>query len=475
MGGPRTGRGKHLRRRVEEKVTVKPSVFVSYRRQDAEVFAGRLYDTLVQEFGEDRVFMDVDTLKPGDDYIKAIERKLRHIDVFLAVIGNQWVTVKDERGSPRLADERDLLRLEVATALKRSIRVIPVLVGGATMPPVSDLPADIANVSRLHAFELTSARFRADVQLLVNTLRGGERGPGAGETSTRRWSWITPLAAIQPVVFGLCGVLLHLQAETNQYLYPSTKSIFFGALPVGLTLAVLSWRSNNSPGVFQGFAQLVFGAGAALALPGIDNLQSKTVALGLYVVATLFMAFSWWTIRTVPLSSPGPRAQIKAGRAAASVDDVSERNEGQEDSAGPIPEAQEEGETDARQARRPGRLKRVSAYLLVSLDLLGLFLFVAAAVLPWTDRQHSPAAGEAFLVGSLTLGPGMLSLILFGWIAEVRLCWMLGLATLAPFVFLMISGMTSALTPLALAVVAGIAVAAFAVETLRRLRRSFVP
>jgi hypothetical protein len=69
----------------------------------------------------------------------------------------------------------------------------------------------------------------------------------------------------------------------------------------------------------------------------------------------------------------------------------------------------------------------------------------------------------------------MLSLILFGWIAEVRLCWMLGLATLAPFVFLMISGMTSALTPLALAVVAGIAVAAFAVETLRRLRRSFVP
>ena len=82
-----------------------PSIFISYRRQDAEVFAGRLYDRLVQEFGEDHVFMDVDTLKPGDDYLKAIERKLRRVDVFLAVIGEQWATVTGNRGSRRLEDK----------------------------------------------------------------------------------------------------------------------------------------------------------------------------------------------------------------------------------------------------------------------------------------------------------------------------------------------------------------------------------
>jgi hypothetical protein len=89
-----------------------PSIFISYRRQDAEVYAGRLYDRLAQEFGENNVFMDVDTLQPGEDYVKAIERKLRHIDIFLAVIGDRWVTVTDDQGA------RGLITIKTCCASK---------------------------------------------------------------------------------------------------------------------------------------------------------------------------------------------------------------------------------------------------------------------------------------------------------------------------------------------------------------------
>lgn len=435
-----------------------PSVFISYRRQDAEAFAGRLYDTLVQEFGNDRVFMDVDTLKPGDDYIKAIENKLRHIDVFLAVIGDQWVTVEDERGSARLQDEKDLLRLEVATALKRGIRVIPVLVGDAAMPQASELPADIANLSRLHAFELTNARFRTDAQLLVNALRGDEGGPGEGEKRAREWSWIIPLAMIQPVVFWLCGGMLYLQAQTRENLYPAVPWIFFGGLSIGVALAVLSWRAHNSRGVVQGSAQLLLGAAAALSLPAIGELLAKNVAFGLSVIATLFSAAAWWTIRGVPLASRDRRGR---------VDRVSEGEGGQEEVAERLAR-----ESAAAQRRR----KRVRSYILVSIDLVGLLAFVAgAAVLLSVDRRDADPGVLLVVFGSLAMVLAMLGLILFGWIEEVRLGWMLGLATAAPLVFLVIAGIINTSTPIALALVAGLAVAAFGVEVLRRLRREFGP
>jgi TIR domain len=447
-----------------------PSIFISYRRQDAEVFAGRLYDRLVQEFGEDHVFMDVDTLKPGDDYIKAIERKLRHIDVFLAVIGEQWVTVTGDRGSRRLEDERDLLRLEVATALKRSVRVIPVLVGGATMPRESELPADIANVTRLHAFELASGRFRADVQLLVNSLRGVERAPTQRGKVTHQWSWIILLAVVQPLLFVVSGLLLHLRAETGQDLYPSAKRIFFGGLLVGATLAVLSKRARNGPGVFQASAQFAFAAVAALALPAIDEVAARTSAWGLYVAAMLFGVTAWWTIRSVSVASLSRDLVVNSGPATTLAGDVSEVDQRQEHSDSRTPASREK--SVVAPIHKSGRWKRISSYVLVSLDLLGLFLLTSAAVAMWIDRPRRASPNETFLIASLTTGPWMLGLMLFGWIAEARLCWMLGVATLIPFLVLTFAGNIDASTPLALATLAGIAVAAFAVETLRRLRKS---
>jgi hypothetical protein len=236
---------------------------------------------------------------------------------------------------------------------------------------------------------------------------------------------------------------MHLRAETGQDLYPAAQRIFFGGLLVGVVLAVLSRRVHNGPGVFQAFAQFAFAAGVALALPAIGELTARTAARGLYVAAMLFSVAAWWTIRNV---TAAPASLVDARSAAAGTS---------------VAEA--------------GRWKRISAYVLVSLDLVGLLIFVIAAVAMWMDRPRRTPQDVTLFVALLTIGPWMLSLILFGWIAEVRLCWILGLATLVPLLLLTIAGTIDASTPFALSTLAGLAVAAFAVETLRRLRKEPLP
>src|SRR3954452_22224139 len=107
------------------------SVFISYRRDDASGATGRLYDALLHDvrLPPDAVFMDVDGIKPGIDFLTAIERVLDRADVVLAVIGPEWLTARDGRGGRRLDDPADYVRLEVARALERaeadpSVRVL---------------------------------------------------------------------------------------------------------------------------------------------------------------------------------------------------------------------------------------------------------------------------------------------------------------------------------------------------------------
>jgi hypothetical protein len=147
------------------------AIFISYRREDAEGQAGRLFDDLVAEFGEDSVFMDVFGIEPGRDFRRAIDEQVASCGVLLAVIGKSWFDAKDESGRSRLDDPMDFVRLETASALKRDIPVIPVLVRGARMPRPEQLPADLAELAYRNAVELTHARWDSDVQLLVKALR----------------------------------------------------------------------------------------------------------------------------------------------------------------------------------------------------------------------------------------------------------------------------------------------------------------
>jgi hypothetical protein len=98
---------------------------------------------LFQHFSQNKIFMDVDNLDPGVDFFEAIEASVGSCDVLIAVIGKRWLISSDEEGRRRLDNPDDLVRLEIAAALKRNIRVIPVLVDGALMPRSSDLPDDL--------------------------------------------------------------------------------------------------------------------------------------------------------------------------------------------------------------------------------------------------------------------------------------------------------------------------------------------
>src|SRR5205085_8407252 len=110
-----------------------PKIFISYRRDDSAGHAGRLFDRLNEHFGHERLFMDVDHIEPGEDFVQVIEAAVASSAVLLAIIGRHWLTTGDATAR-RLDNPNDFIRLEIATALARNIRVIPVLVQDASMP-----------------------------------------------------------------------------------------------------------------------------------------------------------------------------------------------------------------------------------------------------------------------------------------------------------------------------------------------------
>lgn len=147
-------------------------IFISYRRQDSQSAAGRLADHLREHMAEVPIFRDVETIEPGVDFVEAIGHALESCGILLAIIGPRWSTMADEAGRRRLDDPGDYARLEIATALKRSdVRVIPVLVEGATMPAADDLPEELKPLARRNAIELTDKRWEFDVSTLIDTLR----------------------------------------------------------------------------------------------------------------------------------------------------------------------------------------------------------------------------------------------------------------------------------------------------------------
>jgi tetratricopeptide (TPR) repeat protein len=144
-------------------------VFLNYRRDDSEGYVGRLYDHLNRRF-PGRIFRDVTELRPGEDFVDALEREGQNCKVLLAVIGRHWLTVADASGHRRLDDPRDILRQEIVHALQRNILVVPVLVGGANMPPIEDLPADLGRLGRRQALPISELDFEHDMERLIRTL-----------------------------------------------------------------------------------------------------------------------------------------------------------------------------------------------------------------------------------------------------------------------------------------------------------------
>ena len=162
-------------------VTPPPMFFISYRRDDSGGHVGRLYDALVARFGSHRLFFDIDHIGVGQDFVQVLDDAVTRCSVLLVVMGKRWVGPGDA-GARRIDDPGDFVRMEVAAGLKREgLRIIPVLVHGATMPSPESLPEDLRVLTRRNAFELSDLRWKDDVARLIDVL-GRDAGPGGPGT-----------------------------------------------------------------------------------------------------------------------------------------------------------------------------------------------------------------------------------------------------------------------------------------------------
>ncbi len=217
------------------------AIFISYRRDDSEGEAGRLFDDLTRAFGDDAVFMDVAGIKPGMDFRKAIEDNVSSCGVFLAMVGPTWAIIADANGHRRLEDPNDFVALEIASALKREVPVIPVLVHDAKMPSADLLPEALRPFAYRNSVELTHARWTSDVALLIEALK----------------AYVTPKSASGPPVHATVPVQLPAPHPPSGTVTPATDvkkkptgliaGVAVAAVLVIAAIVYFATRSNPAP------------------------------------------------------------------------------------------------------------------------------------------------------------------------------------------------------------------------------------
>jgi len=158
-------------------------VFISYRRADSSGTAGRVHDRLAQEFSDSLVFMDVDNIPLGLDFVKVLRDAVSKCDVLLAVIGQHWLDAQNADGGRRLDSENDFVRIEITTALQRGISVIPILVDGAEIPKAVELPEDLKGLATRNGLDVRHGSFHVDMDRLISGLKA-QIGGSAPWTAT---------------------------------------------------------------------------------------------------------------------------------------------------------------------------------------------------------------------------------------------------------------------------------------------------
>ena len=196
------------------------SVFVSYRREDSRHQAGRLYDRLVAHFGSEQVFKDVDSIPLGWDFREILTERVAGCDVFLAVIGDEWLSISGKRGTRRLDDPGDFVRIEIEAALSRKIPVIPVLVGNSSVPPAEELPESLRGLSFRNGLPVRpDPDFHKDMDRLIRGIMGTVSAPRDDPAAVARDRPRTrkPLM-VAAAVFGffLFGVIIYVATDNGR-------------------------------------------------------------------------------------------------------------------------------------------------------------------------------------------------------------------------------------------------------------------
>lgn len=182
------------------------AIFIGYRRDDSADSAGRIYDALEAQYGKKHVFKDVDSIPMGEDFRTYVAGVIKECKVFLPLIGPRWLDAQDRNGGRRLDDPEDLVRIEIETALaSEGVVVVPVLVGGASMPSAEALPPSMRRLANLNAAQVRrDPDFRFDMERLVRDL-----APVAGKAKGKpfpmgRWALgcLAPVAVLAAALIG---------------------------------------------------------------------------------------------------------------------------------------------------------------------------------------------------------------------------------------------------------------------------------
>ena len=211
------------------------SIFISYRRDDTAGYARAIGDQLAQRFTEERVFIDVDDIEAGRAFDEVIENAVSASAVLIVLIGKRWQG-EQPGGPPRIADPQDFVHREIAAALAKGLRIVPLLLDGARMPTEDELPPALRPLAKRHALEISNSRFRDDMARLLGVIRetvGEDDGAGANPPPRRSRRVLFAAAAVvllAAVAGGIVATRGPARADVNgtweaevTYDWPSAK------------------------------------------------------------------------------------------------------------------------------------------------------------------------------------------------------------------------------------------------------------
>lgn len=245
-------------------------IFISYRRADSRGFAGRLADALDAAFGADKVFRDIDDIRPGEDFVSAITSRLQSVDVVLALIGPDWLEAA-ESGQRRLDDPADFVRIELELALAAGKPLWPLLLGGAVMPAAEQLPESLRLLARHQAMVLSDVSWKDDVARLIAALRPVVAGRGR---SRRLW-WAA--AALLGLLAGAVWLFRSpMQPAADQQRLVAEESAFAGRWTARVRY---DWGAEHEESFnLQVEAAAVHGTASFLRLP--RSIENGSVSAG---------------------------------------------------------------------------------------------------------------------------------------------------------------------------------------------------
>lgn len=237
-----------------------PIIVISYRRQDSNDIARRIYEQLKANYGEKSVYIDIESIQPSADYRVHIRQTLERALVMLAVIGTEWAGVRAD-GSVRIFEPDDPVRDEVETVLANRRAVMPVLVNGARMPTETEVPDSLRQFRYLHAIAVRSGdEFPSDINRLFRAIDA---------LTAKFWTLYAAAYLVLPFVLALLShYLLLFKFDVDPLYLRIAIAAISAALGIGLCFHV----------GFRAFPAFI--SGAAVGLASAIGMLAISFALG---------------------------------------------------------------------------------------------------------------------------------------------------------------------------------------------------